>query len=70
MFKRENRRFKRADADSDKKLTRKEYYAFLHPENHDELKDLVVDETLEDMDKNNDGFLSLQEYIGNNNLFS
>ena len=64
MFLREKRRFEKADSDNNKKLNDKEYYAFLHPENHDSLKDLVAEETLEDMDRNKDGFLSLEEFIG------
>ena len=64
MFLREKRRFEKADSDNNKKLNDKEYYAFLHPENHDSLKDLVAEETLEDMDRNKDVFLSLEEFIG------
>ena len=70
MFIREERRFKRADADNNKKLNDKEYYAFMHPENHPDMKDLVVEETLDDMDTNKDGFLSLDEFVGRKKCFS
>ena len=28
------------------------------------MQDLVLDETMEDMDKNGDGYVTLQEYVG------
>jgi len=64
MLSRDERRFKKADSDGSGKMTIQEYAAFLHPENHNEMKTLVVEETLEDIDKNKDGFISLEEYIG------
>ena len=39
---------------------------FLHPEEFDHMKDTVIDEAFEDMDKNKDGHITLQEYIGKN----
>lgn len=64
MLDRDERRFKKADSDSNGKMTLLEFSAFLHPENHDEMKNLVVEETLEDIDKDKDGSISLEEYIG------
>lgn len=64
MLERDERRFKKADSDSNGKMTLQEFSAFLHPENHNDMKNLVVEETLEDIDKNKDGFISLEEYIG------
>ncbi|XP_029441051.1 reticulocalbin-3 [Rhinatrema bivittatum] len=63
MMKRDERRFKQADRDGDMIATREEFTAFLHPEESDYMKDLVVTETLEDMDKNGDGLVDVDEYI-------
>ena len=64
MVARDEKRFKKADKDSDGKLSKDEFAAFLHPENDESMKDIVVEETMEDIDKDKDGFLSLEEYIG------
>ena len=64
MVRRDRRRWERADLDKDDQLTREEYTAFLHPEEFEHMKDVVVDETLEDIDKDKDGSLSLEEYLG------
>ena len=64
MISRDERRFKKADLDGDQKLSKEEFVAFLHPENNEAMKDIVVEETLEDIDKDKDGFISLDEYIG------
>ncbi|XP_063291968.1 reticulocalbin-3 isoform X2 [Pelobates fuscus] len=63
MMKRDERRFKHADKDGDMIATREEFTAFLHPEEFDYMKDLVVTETLEDIDKNGDGIVDVNEYI-------
>lgn len=63
MLPRDERRFKRADLDGDSEATREEFTAFLHPEEFDHMKDIVVLETLEDIDKNEDGFVDQDEYI-------
>jgi Ca2+-binding EF-hand superfamily protein len=64
MLKRDKRRWSRADLDGDEELTKEEFSHFLHPEEVDHMKDLIVDETLEDIDKDKDGLISLEEYIG------
>ncbi|XP_053546829.1 reticulocalbin-3 isoform X1 [Bombina bombina] len=64
MMKRDERRFKIADKDGDMIATREEFTAFLHPEEFDYMKDIVVTETLEDIDKNGDGGVDVNEYIG------
>lgn len=64
MLTRDRRRWQKADVDKDNKVTKEEYTAFLHPEEYDHMKDVVVDETLEDIDKDGDGFVSIEEYLG------
>ena len=64
MKRRDKRRWEKADLDSDNKLTKEEFAAFLHPEEIGHMKDVMVEETLEDIDKDKDGRISLDEYLG------
>lgn len=64
MIVRDKRRWETADKDGDKACTMEEFQAFLHPEEFEHMKDIVTKETLEDIDKNKDGFVDLNEYIG------
>lgn len=64
MMKRDKRRWAKADENGDGLLTKAEFTSFLHPEEVDHMKDVVIEETLEDIDKNKDGVISLEEYIG------
>ncbi|XP_028025995.1 calumenin [Bombyx mandarina] len=64
LQKRDRRRWTYADADQNDALNRTEFAAFLHPEDHSSMRDVVVLETLEDIDKDQDGKVSLDEYIG------
>ncbi|XP_016124553.1 reticulocalbin-1-like isoform X1 [Sinocyclocheilus grahami] len=64
MLTRDERRFKSADRDGDGVATREEFTAFLHPEEFDHMRDIVIQETIEDIDKNGDGKIDLREYIG------
>ncbi|XP_043915626.1 reticulocalbin-1 [Protopterus annectens] len=63
MLPRDERRFKTADLDGDTSLTREEFTAFLHPEEFEHMKDIVILETLDDIDKNGDGYVDEDEYI-------
>ncbi|XP_001380444.2 reticulocalbin-1 [Monodelphis domestica] len=63
MLPRDERRFNMADQDGDKVATREEFTAFLHPEEFEHMRDIVVLETLEDIDKNGDGFVDQDEYV-------
>ncbi|KAM7085794.1 reticulocalbin-1 [Molossus nigricans] len=63
MLPRDERRFKAADLNSDQTATREEFTAFLHPEEFEHMKEIVVLETLEDIDKDGDGFVDQDEYI-------
>ena len=64
MMDRDLRRWTAADNDGDMLLTKLEFQAFLHPEESAHMKDIIVLETMEDMDKDGDSRLSLEEYIG------
>ncbi|XP_037052536.1 calumenin isoform X1 [Bradysia coprophila] len=64
MLTRDRRRWSVADRDGDDNLTKKEFAEFLHPEDNPRMRDIVVAETIEDIDKDNDGKLSVDEYIG------
>uniref|UniRef100_G1QF75 EF-hand domain-containing protein n=1 Tax=Myotis lucifugus TaxID=59463 RepID=G1QF75_MYOLU len=63
MLARDERRFRVADQDGDSMATREELTAFLHPEEFPHMRDIVVAETLEDLDKNKDGYIQVDEYI-------
>ncbi|XP_029945150.1 reticulocalbin-3 [Salarias fasciatus] len=64
MLARDQRRFKSADRDGDGIATHEEFKAFLHPEEFDYMRDVVIQETMEDIDKDGDGKVNLVEYIG------
>lgn len=64
MMKRDRRRWMTADSDGDDSLNKEEFASFLHPEETDHMRGIVVLETMEDIDKDKDGKISLQEYIG------
>jgi hypothetical protein len=42
MISRDERRFKMSDLDADLKANKEEFTAFLHPEEYDHMKDIVV----------------------------
>ncbi|XP_054153759.1 calumenin-like [Oppia nitens] len=63
MLKRDERRWKLADRNQDNSLSKSEFLDFLHPEEAQHMRDVVVDETLEDIDKDGDGRISVDEYI-------
>ncbi|KAG0721899.1 Calumenin-A [Chionoecetes opilio] len=64
MVKRDKRRWEKADSDGDSTLTLEEFTDFLHPEEATHMTPIVVLETMEDIDKDKDGKISLAEYIG------
>ena len=61
MIERDRRRWERADGNSDGRLNKTEFQAFLHPEESERMRDIVVLETLEDMDTDHDGSLRCKE---------
>lgn len=64
MIARDEKRWKVADVDKDGKMNKEEYGCFMHPEDCDHMRDVVVEETLADIDKNGDGVVTMDEYIG------
>ncbi|XP_047501371.1 calumenin-A-like [Penaeus chinensis] len=64
MLKRDQRRWEVADEDNDNALSLDEFTNFLHPEESERMRAVVVQETMEDIDKDKDGKISLEEYIG------
>lgn len=63
MLKRDERRWLQADIDGDGALNKDEFVLFLHPEENSRMHAVVVEETLEDIDKDGDGRISESEYI-------
>ena len=51
MEDRDRRRWDLADENKDERLSKEEFSHFLHPEEADHMRDIVVQETLEDIDK-------------------
>jgi len=64
MMVRDERRWQTADTDKNGNCDEEEFRAFLHPEEFEHMKDIVIQETLDDIDKDKDGFVSVDEYIG------
>ena len=64
MEERDRRRWDTADEDKDGHLNKFEFKHFLHPEEADHMRDVVISETVDDIDKDGDGKISLAEYIG------
>lgn len=63
MLERDKKKFKAADHNKDGKLDKKEYTDFLHPEESAAMREIVIDETLEDLDENEDGVINIEEFI-------
>ncbi|GFT12611.1 calumenin-B [Trichonephila clavipes] len=64
MIERDLRRWEKADQDQNGSLNKIEFMDFVHPEESLHMKDIIVIETMEDIDKNRDGKISIEEYIG------
>jgi len=60
---RDRRRWTVADRDKNLHLTKKEFEAFIHPEHYEHMYSVNRDETMADLDTDNDGQLSLAEFV-------
>ncbi|XP_077986937.1 calumenin-like [Glandiceps talaboti] len=60
----DKKRFDAADADSDQVLSKKEFFVFEHPELYDNMKEFIAWKFFDDFDKNSDGSVESEEYIG------
>ncbi|XP_043933398.1 reticulocalbin-2 [Protopterus annectens] len=61
---RDKKRFDNADIGGIPGLSIEEFLAFEHPEEVDYMEDYVIQEALEEHDKDGDGFVSLNEFLG------
>nr|VZI13624.1 unnamed protein product [Spirometra erinaceieuropaei] len=59
----DERRWNAADMDFDNKLSIDEFAAFLHPQDYPRMRNVVIEETLQSVDKDGDGYISLDEYL-------
>lgn len=60
----ERRRFDYADVDGTPGLNVTEFLAFTHPSEVDHMADFAIEDVLSEYDSDNDGFISLSEFIG------
>lgn len=58
--------FKAADQNGDGILTEDEYIRFLSPEEFPEMFPVILQQTLREKDKNGDGRIDFQEFVGEN----
>lgn len=56
--------FSAADLNRDGELGREEFVLFISPEEHPEMLPIILNQTLRDKDKNGDGKVDFQEFIG------
>ncbi|XP_067678395.1 calumenin-like [Haliotis asinina] len=64
MVDEDERRFDGADLDKNKMLDKSEYVAFYHPYDFEHMHKFEIERGIKDYDKDNDGKVSLAEYVG------
>uniref|UniRef100_A0A8D0BK68 Reticulocalbin-2 n=1 Tax=Salvator merianae TaxID=96440 RepID=A0A8D0BK68_SALMN len=60
----DKKRFEKADRDGVPGLDLEEFIAFEHPEEAEYMEEFVIQEALEEHDKNGDRFVTLEEFLG------
>ncbi|XP_055953108.1 calumenin-like [Argiope bruennichi] len=70
MIRRAERRWKNADVDGDGSLSKEEFRDFIHPEESQRAGGVAVIEAMEDMDKDKNNEVSLEEYMAHLNKVS
>ncbi|KAJ8344047.1 hypothetical protein SKAU_G00313760 [Synaphobranchus kaupii] len=60
----EKKRFDFADGDGTPGLSLREFLAFTHPSEVDEMADFTIEDVLNEYDKDNDGLISIKEFLG------
>lgn len=63
MVRKDKRRWERADVDGNGVLSKEEFRSYLHPEDVPHMANITAIETLEEIDKNKDGKITLEEYL-------
>jgi Ca2+-binding EF-hand superfamily protein len=63
MKKRSENRWKLADKNTDTVLTKSEFKDYTYPEESERIREVLVDEAIEDMDTNKDDVVSLDEFV-------
>lgn len=64
MVEEDHSKFNAADEDKDGALNEKEYVAFEFPYDFKHMHEVEMDRSMKDYDKNADGTISLQEFLG------
>ncbi|KAH8861982.1 Calumenin-B isoform 3 [Schistosoma japonicum] len=59
----DRRRWVAADLDKDDSLNKTEFADFVHPEDRPNMREAVIEELLESVDKDKDGYVSEKEYL-------
>lgn len=53
-----------ADTNKDGKLSKDEFAAMIHPHQFEHMKHFVLEDAMKQLDTDNDGYVSMDEYIG------
>ncbi|XP_007906433.1 reticulocalbin-2 [Callorhinchus milii] len=64
LFWKDKKRFEKANLDGLPGLSPTEFIAFEHPEEVDYMMDYVIQDALDEHDQDKDGFISLEEFLG------